>query len=107
MSGYGIISVQVVGYTHAVSGDENRVLEFLGAAWGKLLNGTGRPSIRIISEGAIVRIIPQKMLLPARTQEARRIRLDSERGNETNGYEPTMGNIHVGVILRVLYTIAQ
>jgi len=63
-----MISIQgVVGCTYAVSDDQNRVPELLRVVRGKLFNGTGGPSIRKISEDAIVKIIPQKMLPPART----------------------------------------
>ena len=56
-----IISGQGVVCTHAVSDDENWVLELLRVVWGKLLNGTGGLSMRGITEEAIVRIIPQEM----------------------------------------------
>jgi len=47
LSGYGIVSAQGGREcTHAVSDDENFVLELPRAEWGKLLDGTGGPSIR-------------------------------------------------------------
>jgi hypothetical protein len=76
----GVISVRGVNCTHAVSDDENWILEFLRAIRGKLLNGTGGPFIRNIAEEAIVSIIPRKTFLPTRTKETRSFRLDSERG---------------------------
>jgi len=39
------------GCTHAVSDDENFVLELPRAVWGKLLDGTGGPSVRGITVG--------------------------------------------------------
>jgi hypothetical protein len=75
-----VISVRGVGCTHAISDDENWILEFLRAIRGKLLNGMGGPFIRNIAKEAIVSIILRKMFPPTRTKEARRFRLDSERG---------------------------
>jgi hypothetical protein len=84
LSGRGIISVQGVDCTHAISDDENWVLELLGAVRGKLLNRTGGPFIRSITKQAIVSIIPQKTLPPTRTRGTRRFQLDSERGKWEN-----------------------
>ena len=52
MSGDGIISARGEGRcAHAVSDDENFVLEFPRVVWRKLLDGTGGPSIRGITIG--------------------------------------------------------
>lgn len=67
----------VVGFTHGVSDEENRIHELLRAVWGESFDRPSRPSIRSVTGEAIVRIPPRKILPLARTQCPRRSRLDS------------------------------
>lgn len=69
-------------WTYGVSNDENWGLELLRVVWGKPLNRTGGPSIRSVTGDTVVRIHPQKMLPPARTQESRWFQLDSGMGQQ-------------------------
>ena len=55
------------GCTHAVSNDQNRVLELRRAVWAKLLDRTDGAFIHSVTE-AIIRILSRRILPSARAQ---------------------------------------
>ena len=65
------------GYTYAVRNEKDWILELLVFVWGKLLDRTDGPPIRCVAEEANVRVITTE-ILPVRTQDSRRSRLDLE-----------------------------
>ena len=79
--------------------------ELLRDVWGELFNRADGPSIRSVTDEAIIRIHPHKTIALARTQRPKRFRLDLGCVSDTNWNERMMGNLHVGVISRVFDTM--